>query len=411
MGYSIPPVNSIQYADTAQLDAFNRLRVSSPTAQLDAQFTYDLQPLLMEPITNGSGATVTHDTTNRNALMTFSSTPTGGKAYMQTYEWFRYQAGKSKECLISFNFIEAIANTLKFAGIGDGTNGFEVQQSGSTIQLVLYSGSTNGNQTVTQANWNIDGMNPSLNSKNPSGVTLDFTKTQLLVLDFQALYVGRARMGFNVGGITYYVHQFNHANLIAYPYIQNANLPIRAGMTCTGTVSTTMRFICCSVLSEGGVEDVSAYSQTAEGSATAGNNTFVHLLSIRPKTTFNSITNRIKFLYLDLDFSVTGANNIYWQLCIGQAISGTTTYTDVNSTYSAYEYNTAGTISGTPTLVIDSGYVAGAKSSGNAIIMSKYPITLDAAGAVRALGTLTLIVRGEGGTSACKGSLKWDEIR
>jgi hypothetical protein len=106
-------------------DAFSRLRVSNPSYVFDGQLTYDLQPLLFEQITNGSGATVTHDATNRTALMTFSSTPTGGKSYMQTFEHFRYTSGRSQLSFITFNMIEAVANTLKFAGYSDGVNGIE----------------------------------------------------------------------------------------------------------------------------------------------------------------------------------------------------------------------------------------------------------------------------------------------
>lgn len=35
-------INSFQLKDGPQLDPFSRLRVSTPTGLLDAQFTYDL---------------------------------------------------------------------------------------------------------------------------------------------------------------------------------------------------------------------------------------------------------------------------------------------------------------------------------------------------------------------------------
>lgn len=85
--------NQIQIADGANLDSFSRLRASNPTGIFDCQFTYDLQPLVFEQITNGSGATIAHDATNREAVMTFASTPTGGKSYVQSYEYHRYQPG------------------------------------------------------------------------------------------------------------------------------------------------------------------------------------------------------------------------------------------------------------------------------------------------------------------------------
>lgn len=115
-----------------------------------------------------------------------------------------------------------------------------------------------------------------------------------------------------------------------------------------------------------------------------------------------------------LDLVVTGNSAVLWELCIGQAISGTTAFNDVNTTYSGFEYNTAGTISGSPVLVLASGFIAASatsKASESYKIAGKLPITLNAAGAVRANGTLTLIVTGIGGTSATQCAFNWKEIR
>lgn len=399
----------VSFADTENLDSFGRLRISQPEGVFNSQFTNDLSPLLFEQITNGSGATITHDSTNRSALMTFSSTPTGGKSYMQSYSYHRYQPGKSQLIRTTFNFIESIANCLKFTGYSDGVNGIEFQLSGTTKQFVLYSGTGLGNQTITQSNWNID----KLDGTGTSGKTLDITLQNHFVIDLQALYTGRIRVGFDIDGKIVYAHQFLYANTIATPYIQTANLPIRVGMTCTGTVSTTMRFTCSSVISEGGQEILNGYEFAQEGTVTAGSGTRTHLLSIRPKTTFNGIVNRGRIDFLEIDLLVTGTNNLKWELVLGQALT-TPTYTDVNTTYSAVEYIQAGTLSGNPAIVIDNGYVAASnqtKGTDTMRLTSQYAITLDASGAVRALGTISLLVTGIGGTTAVNGSLKWSEIR
>ncbi len=410
-GYSIFNSN-VSIKDSANLDAFNRLRVSNPLILFNSQFTYDLAPIIVEQITNGTGATISHDTTNRCALMTFSSTPTGGKAYMQSYEYLPYQPGRSQLIFVTFNMISAVANTLKFAGYSDGVNGIEFQLNGTTRQFVIYSGSSAGNETVTQSSWNLD----KLDGTGASGITLDITKTQILIIDIQALYVGRVRVGFDIGGQIIYCHEFNHANLISSPYIQTANLPVRCGMTCTGTVSTTMNFICAAVISEGGSEDINVYGYTFQqdsGSVAVGTGG-THVLSLRPRLTFNSIPNRTRVAYIDVEIYNAGNQPIQWQLCIGQAISGTTTYNDVNSTYSSTEYNVLGTLSGSPAIVIDGGYIesfGGAKGVTNTAIISRYPVTLDAAGAHRLLGTLTLKATSLSGTQNCYSSIKFREIR
>jgi hypothetical protein len=240
---------------------------------------------------------------------------------------------------------------------------------------------------------------------------LDITKTQILVINFQALYVGRVFFGFDIGGQIYYCHEFSNSNVLASPYIQTANLPVRCGMTCTGTVSTTMNFICCSVSSEGGKDNMPVYTfTTANVAATAGNGTAVYVMSLQPRTTFNSIVNRAKFSFLDLNMSVTGANNVFWQLCLGQTLTGAS-YTNVNATYSTMNIDTAGTLSGSPALILNSGYATASKVASAFSPVVRYPITLDAAGAVRSLGTLTLLATGIGGNSAMSASLTWSEER
>ena len=402
--------NDVGFKDSANLDAFSRLRVSNPATLFDAQQTYNLNPLLFESITSGSGASVAHDATNGAALFTFSSTPTTGKAYQQSYEYIRYQPSKSQLAFVTFNFIESVTDVLKFAGYSDGSNGFEFQNDGTNNQFKIYSTSSNGDQTVTQSNWNLD----KLDGTGSSGITLDITKTQILIIDFQALYAGRVRMGFDINGVIIYCHEFLHANIVSTPYIYTANLPVRCGMTCTATVSTTMRFICCAVVSEGGMDETIGYEFAQEGTATAASGARTHVLSIRPKLLFNGLTNRTKMAFIEVNALVTGNNPIYWELVLGQAISGTTTFNDVNSTYSGMEYNTAGTISGSPAIVVDSGYVAASNQSKGAegrVLTSRYPITLDAAGAVRALGTISIIATGIGASSAMRVAGKFKEIR
>jgi hypothetical protein len=413
-GYSAYSIFSsdVSIRDSANLDAFSRLRVSNPLILHNSQFTYDLAPIIMEQITNGTGATIAHDSTNRSALMTFSSTPTGGKSYMQSYEYLPYQPGRSQLIFVTFNMIAAVANVLKFAGYSDGVNGIEFQLNGTTKQFVVYSASSAGNETVTQSSWNID----KLDGTGASGITLDITKTQILVIDIQALYVGRVRVGFDIGGVIVYAHEFLHSNLFASPYIQTANLPVRCGMTCTATVSTTMSFICSAVISEGGSEDINVYGYTFQQDSGAVNvgTGGTHMISLRPRTTFNSIANRTRVAYIDVEIYNAGNQPIQWQLCVGQAISGTTTYNNVNASYSSSEYNVLGTLSGSPAIVIDGGFVAssgGAKGVTNTAIVSRYPITLDAAGLHRAMGTLTLKAISLSGTQSVYSSIKFREIR
>jgi hypothetical protein len=402
--------NNISIKDGANLDAFSRLRVSNPLILHNAQFTYDLAPIVFEQIATGTGSTITHDTTNRCASMSFSSTPIGGECFMQTYEYLPYQPGRSQLIFVTFNMEGFAADTLKFAGYSDGKNGIEFQITDIDPQFTIYSDSGLGDETVIQKFWNLD----QLDGTGPSGLTLDITQVQILVIDIQALYVGRVRVGFDIGGSIIYAHEFDHANKTLYPYIQTANLPVRCGMFCIGTSTTTMNFICSAVISEGGSEDINVFGYTFETnhsvSATTGG---VQIMTLRPKTLFNGFTNRMRVAYIDVEIYNAGNQPVRWDLCVGQAITGGT-WADVNTSYSGTEVNTGATLSGSPAIVIDSGWVASTGSSKglvNTAVISRYPMTLDAAGANRTLGSLTLKITSLSGTQTVYGGVKFREIR
>lgn len=408
-GDAVLTPEDVKIGDTGNVDAFSRLRVSQPQGVFDAQFTNNLQPLLFEQVTSGAGATIAHDAVNRCALMTFASTPTGGLSYMQSYEYVRYQPGRSQAIFITFN--GEAANVTKFAGYGDETNAVRFELPGNGVpQFSILSGTQHGLETVTQPNWNLD----KLDGKGPSGYTLDLAKKQILVLDMQALYAGRVRCGFDIDGKIIYAHEYLQANIEVYPYIQTASLPIRVGMFSTGTASTTMRFICSAVLSEGGQEELGGIPVAIEGTGTAANGSDTHIISVRPKLTFNGLVNHSKFIPDSVDIVVTGNFPVSWKVVIGQAITGTTTFADVNTTYSAFEYNTAGTISGAPALIMQQGYCAASntvKSTANPKIASRVPISLSASDTHRINGTLTVTAQGIGGASAIRVIVNWRELR
>lgn len=404
---------AISFGDSPNIDAFSRLRVSNPLILFNSQFTYDLAPIIFQQIVNGTGTSITHDSTNRCANISIAGVNPSGAAYMQSYEYLPYQPGRSQLIFITFNMKEAAGNITKFAGYSDGVNGIEFQLLGDgTKQFVIYSGTSLGNETVTQSSWNLD----KLDGSGISGITLDITKTQILVIDIQALYAGRVRIGFDIGGQIIYAHEFLHANLSDYPYIQSANLPVRCGLSGDIDLGTDIDFICAAVISEGGSEDINVYGYTFQqdtGAVSVGTGG-THMLSLRPRTTFNGITNRTRVAYIDVEIYNAGNQPVHWQLCIGQAISGTTTFNNVNATYSSSEYNILGTLSGSPAVIIDGGYVASsgaAKGVTNTAIISRYPITLNANGSHRSLGTLTLKATSLSGTQTVYAAIKFREIR
>jgi hypothetical protein len=404
----------ISYSDTGSIDAFSRLRTSAQETLFSTQCQYSTDPVKMESFNTGTGVAPTHSASTR--MVALSCTAGSGTSGMQSYQYSPYEPGKSQFIAITGVLGTGVAGATVDVGYFDANNGVIFRQNGTTnLQLILRTstgGSVSDSNIVAQSSWNID----KLDGTGASGITLDVTKSFIMIIDLQFLGMGRVRVGFDINGVIYYVHQFLNANNLAVPYMQSATLPIGMLITASATATTkTSYFKCATVQSEGGqINNMGLYFSTPEATVTAGNGTRTHLLSLRPKTTFNSITNRETFAVDSIEMTVTGNAPVYWELCLGQAISGTTTFNDINTTYSGFEYNTAGTLSGSPAIVVASGYVASATNAKESIsraISAQYPITLDRAGAVRANGTLTLVVTGIGANSATRGTINFKEIR
>lgn len=405
--------SAISFKDSASIDAFSRLRVSDPVGLFSTQCQYNAAPLQMEAGATGTGVTPAHSSSTR--MVALSCTAGSGTSFFQSYEYVPYQPGKSQLVFVTGVLGAGVAGAVVDVGLFDANNGFFLRQNGASgLQLVRRSGTSGSvvDEVVSQASWSVD----PLNGTGPSGITLDPTKAFILALDAQFLGMGRCRVYFDIGGQLVAVHEFLHANVLAVPYMQTLTLPIQMLITATATGSTkTAHFKCASVSSEGGFgEDAGFTFATPEASITAASGAQTAILSIRPRTTFNSITNRQKVRFDSVEI-LAGTNPVRWELVLGATFSAAPTFAAVNTTSSGMESTTTvpGTLSTVP-LVIASGYLSGSatvRGTVSATSRVRYPITLDRAGAARAFGTLTLVATGIGGTSAMRASFNYTEIR
>jgi len=220
---------------------------------------------------------------------------------------------------------------------------------------------------VAQANWNLD----KLDGTGASGLTLDFTKNQIFIIDFQWLGVGRVRVGFEYRGMLYYCHEFNFANEASGVYMSNPNCPIRYEIINDGTgAEDSFDTICSTVISEGGIEQtaISTYISRDGSPITLGaEDTFTPVLSLRLKD--GKQCTRVRPGYISL-FTTTANVNYEWALFINPTIAGTDNADWVSNTNSGIEYD----ISRTNANLVTGGYkIAGGYGSSTA--QTKAPAT------------------------------------
>jgi len=222
----------------------------------------------------------------------------------------------------------------------DGTPSWNIAKNGSTVE------------TVTQANWNID----PLDGTGPSGVTLDLTATQILIIDFEWLGVGRVRVGFVIEGLVYYCHYFNHSNDPSFTsvYMSTPNLPLRYDIQGDGANDAgSLQHICSTIISEGGQQKTGVLRSVDTGSTHIDANT-VNLIyavkGIRLRSTHLDVT------VIPESFSLISetADDFRWSLCLNPTIANTFTYSGLGD--SSVEHAT-GVGGATPNTISDEGTV------------------------------------------------------
>lgn len=350
---------NIAFQDSPAIDAFGRLRMSAPTTMLDLKLNGGINGLQWISSTATSGAVTA--TLGSAASLAVTGT-SGSSAILQSKRRAIYQPGKSLLVLMTFNLNtngNGAANTRKRVGLFDENDGIFLEQNGTDLRWVLRtntSGTPSDTNGIVRANWNLDKMDGT----GPSGINLDFSKTQIMFVDLEWLGVGRVRAGFVVGGAIYYAHQFLNTNALTVPYMANPNLPCRFECVSTDTAAAqSLLAICSTVISEGGFDELgkltSANSRVAVRSI---GNVLSEFISVRIKS--DKIRNTI---LLPAQLSVLQVSQSFlWELRMNP--TGLTAGTWVSAgADSAAEYNITRTGTVSDGHLISSGYVATAPDS------------------------------------------------
>jgi hypothetical protein len=343
-----------EYGDTPAVDAFARLRTSEPFTLFDSKQLHDKQPLFWDEEIGGS-ATSVHSSANAETKMSVT-TSSSDYVIRQTRQRFNYQPGKSQLIFMTYHSPQATGVTARigcFDGTGtnnlDPNNGIFFETDGTLSWNIAKNGTIT--ETATQANWNVD----PLDGTGRSGITLDPSDTQILIIDFEWLGVGRVRVGFVIDGLIYYVHNFNHANNdFDSVYMSTPNLPLRYDIQTDGTTASHIDHICSTIMSEGGVEKTGILRAVDMGDAYVtgyGTANSYALLGIRLKSAYNDISVIPESLSILL-----GTNDSFiWRLQLNPTVAGTFTYNDLTDSSVQYAVGALTNTITTPGLVIASG--------------------------------------------------------
>jgi hypothetical protein len=294
-------------------DAFGRLRTSDPFTLGDYKHLYSIDPDFVD-VKSGVGANVSFNS-NQAAAILQSGISTNGYCIHQTKRYHHYMPGKSQVIYSTFNFGTAQQNVTKRTGYFDDRDGiFFEQEPNGTLNFVIRSyvnaGIGTSERRIPQSQWNKD----TLDGNGPSGYTLDITKTQLFMTDFEWLGVGRVRCGFSIDGYNIVAHEFYNSNVLPTVYMSNPNLPVRCEIRNSGTqVGAGGSFIqiCSTVMSEGGYTEAGREFSHVSPLRSVGVGVTIPIIAIKLKNSFKGYPNRATIKLEDISIISNGGNVKY----------------------------------------------------------------------------------------------------
>ena len=413
------------------LDSFGKLRVANPVTLLDIRFpgqnvgdTLYLQNNLQ--ICNAFSGTYSGSYVNSKLVV---SALGNGYYISQSRNYCCYQPGKSLLFLASGVLYPGNNNYTTRIGYFDNVNPltnslsvknglyFQHEQGSYSVNI-----SNNSNVTsINQIDWNIDKMNGT----GPSGLNLNFTNTQLCVIDMEWLGVGRIRFGFYAYGRIQYCHQITNLNNLTQPYTISINLPIcysiHSNVNPTDLANTFTQ-ICSTVISEGGYTPLGRPFSISNGSPTPvqiSANVEEPILFLRGNVA-NPNYNHQNIIPISISMICSSTNDlILYKLVLFLAGTYTGTapiWTNVNSSYSVAQYsgNLSTGYNSANAIVLDEGYFYGRgtntfASLGEVFASQLLQLTSNITGESDILVLTATYVNASGSTNVL-GTIQWQEI-
>lgn len=417
--------DKIRYDDSEAISAFGRLRTADSRILGDYRIMYGGGTTYEMDYVTSNGGTITLNYTSISIVSTVNTT-SGSLAFVQTKQYHPYIPGTGHFALMTFVMDTSVAGLSQSAGLFDDDNGVFFRRRNGVAEFVIRNRGVD-REVVPQSQWSEDRLDGSMSEYNQSGITADWTKAQILSIDYQWLGVGRVRMGFVIDGVLVSAHHFEHANRTAdVPYMSQPSLPLRWEIrnTTAQTTSHTLTSVCGSVQAEGADFEtgfVRAVSNDGgQVSVTSSNSVNGRgILAVRLK---NTVVNGkpLHALARLKRYSVAADQDLEFKVVVLQnsaAVSGTVTWTAVPGLgWCEYITDFALTSSWTNTaMIIDDQYVTGATNNKFGVAVSEPSENRNSVIFQNHSATdsqiLAIVGYSLGSTANARASLKWLEVK
>lgn len=397
-------ITTLQSSDN--LDTLGRSRFAMPTTLFDSKQLIDKQPLFWDDqLISGSGGASTYNTFQCSTTLSLANTTAGYRA-RQTFRRFNYQLGKSQLIKMSMVIGTGSSGNEKRWGLFTGKdpfthNGIFWRQNGTTLQVGIISRANTSETIVAQSAFNLD----KLDGTGASGYNINLTIIQDFIIDFQ--WPGFVRFGIMFGNKIIYCHQIENLNSMVY--MSTPNLPLRVEIENDGSGSAnSITQVSCSVISEGGVEEVGNLFSIDRGVAplvTLVDTDLYPLIALRLKSTNLGACLDIKSLSL----LSTTAVGYRWTLILNPTVTGTAfSYTGITNSAIEADVGTTNASKVSGGTVLASGYGSTTNQiSLNQVFPNKISLGVNIAGTSDVL--VLAVQRTAALAESFSGGINWNE--
>jgi hypothetical protein len=323
----------------AFIDQFGSLTTTVKKDEVAVQFQYSLSTEDVALSGYGNGGSFQ---SGSSAYVT-SSVDTDGIGQVQSLDYVRYRPGHEVYSFFTTLFHSGANGSHQSIGLFDDGDGFYLHMSGTCFGVGKRK---NKNDIfVSQSSFNRD----TLDGAGPSKFDLDATKYNVYGIFFG--WLGASPIEFKIkeeAGRWITFHSINYPNLYDETSINNPVLPIRARVEKTSGAENIQ--LKTSSWNGGiyGSPDLDLigvrYFSYVTGSVVIPANQEVNVFTLRSKSTYQNITNKVRTEVISVGFVSDGNKAVRFLLRRNATVGGTPAYSDIDADNSVIEYALTGSV-------------------------------------------------------------------
>lgn len=338
------------------LTSFGEVLVGQLTPQFQGSFEYTVLNTELNTNTVTNGGTVTQG----SAMAVIStSTTTASDAEMKTTTHAKYNAGLGGVVRFTSLFTTGIAETKQMAGLVDEKGSSTPYKNGYMIGFNGVNFNVHIHQNDSMTSIIQSDFDDRLDGNGLSGMVIDPTKLNVFEIRFQ--YLGGGAIEFCVEdertGMFIVFHKVLYTNKNILPSVFNPNFHFTIYAENTSTTSDMIVKCASYAYFIEGKSNLSHLHQPqfdSEEIVKTSVTTEIALMTLRNKATYVSKTNFVDIILelVHVSIEASSPNNLGSVRIVKDAtIGGTPSFSDINTTDSVMEIDTAGTtITGGKTL-------------------------------------------------------------